>query len=90
MAVGQHGNATSRVLLLEKLDLRDCRLGIIAAIDDQQEGLLLRQWARDEIVKMEYGINDAKSGGTKNSGETFSEQGARPYKDGRKRSLHCG
>jgi hypothetical protein len=52
--------------LLERLDLSQCRIEIIADIDDEQDGSLLRERAQDGIVNAGRGSKDAKIGRTQN------------------------
>src|SRR6266849_3330809 len=62
MLMSQHGDAPRRIPLLERLDLSQCRIEIIADIDDEQDGLLLRERAQDGIVNAGRRSEDAKTG----------------------------
>ncbi len=90
MLMSQHGDAPRRIPLLERLDLSQCRIEIIADIDDEQDGLLLRERAQDGIVNAGRGSKDAKIGRTQNPSYAFPQQRIWPDKNGPNRSpLHC-
>jgi hypothetical protein len=66
MLIGQHGDTPAWIPLLERLDLSQARVEIIAHIDDEQDGLPLRERAQDVIVCAGRRSNDAKIGRTQN------------------------
>jgi hypothetical protein len=48
--MSQHGDTPCRTPLFERLDLSQCGSDIIADVDDEQDGLLLRERAQDGFV----------------------------------------
>jgi hypothetical protein len=48
--MSQHGDTSCRTPLFERLDLLQCGSDIIADINDEQDGSLLREQAQDEFV----------------------------------------
>jgi hypothetical protein len=68
--------------MLERLDLRHCRIEIIADIDDEQDGLLWRERVQGGIVNARRRSKDTKIGRTQNPGQAFPQQHIWPNKNG--------
>jgi hypothetical protein len=74
MLMSQHSDAPRRIPMLERHDLCRRRIEIIADIDDEQDGLLLRKRTHDGIVNAGRRSKDPKIGRTQNPSQAFSQQ----------------
>jgi hypothetical protein len=72
--------------LLDEPDLLDCRVQVVARINDEQDGLSLGQHGCNEIINAWCRSDDAEICLTQNSRQAFSEQATRPQEHDRKRS----
>jgi hypothetical protein len=74
MLMSQHSDSPRRIPMLERHDLCQCRIEIIANIDDKQDGLLLRKRAKNGIVDAGRRSKDTKIGRTQNPGQALPQQ----------------
>jgi hypothetical protein len=89
--MSQHGDTSCRIPLLEGLHLRECNIEIIADIDDEQDGLLLRERVRDQVVNAACRRENTKASRTQNPSEAFPQQRILPDKNGiRSCPIHGG
>jgi len=72
--------------LPEAFDLSNCRVGLVAGIDNEQDRSPLRPYGQNNIIGARGRSNDTKIRGSKNADQTLSAQSARPNDDGGKRS----
>jgi hypothetical protein len=79
--VPQDRDASGGVLFLEQLDLCNGRSRVIADVDDEQEGLMLR--GLYDVLHSRSGADDTEIRRAENSGETLAQKRAFSNQNGR-------